>query len=52
MNGSFEKQWELWAWNLDNGKPEQLWIKMSAMNTIEEMALRLGMVLEKILPSK
>jgi hypothetical protein len=29
-----------------------LWIKMSAMNTTSDMALRLGMVLEKILPSK
>ena len=48
----FTIKWELWAWNLENGKPEQLWIKMSSMNTIEEMALRLGMVLEKILPSK
>ena len=52
VGGSFEKQWELWAWNLENNKPEQLWIKMSAMNTTSDMALRLGMVLEKILPSK
>jgi hypothetical protein len=52
VNGSFEKQWELWAWNLENNKPEQLWIKMSAMNTTSDMALRLGMVLEKILPNK
>jgi len=47
-----EMLYELWAWNLDNGKPEQLWIKMSAMNTTSDMALRLGMVLEKILPNK
>ena len=52
VNGSFEKQWELWAWNLENGKPEQIWCKMNCMNTTSEMALRLGMVLEKILPNK
>ena len=52
VNGSFEKQWELWAWNLENGKPEQLWCKMSSMNTTSEMGLRLGMILERILPKK
>ena len=52
VDGSFEKKWELWAWNLENNKPEQLWCKMSSMNTTSEMALRLGMMLEKILPTK
>jgi hypothetical protein len=44
--------YELWAWNLVNRKPEQMWCKVSQINTIEEMVLRLGMMLEKILPSK
>jgi hypothetical protein len=44
--------YELWAWNLVNSKPEQMWCKVSQINTIEEMALRLGMILEKILPNK
>jgi len=47
-----EMLYELWAWNLENGKPEQLWIPMHSMNSTNEMGLRLGMVLEKILPSK
>ena len=52
MDGSFEKKWELWAWNLENNKPEQLWCKISSMNTTSEMGLRLGMILERILPKK
>jgi hypothetical protein len=44
--------YELWAWNLENNKPEQIWMLKTEMNTIPEMGLRLGMMLEKILPSK
>ena len=46
-----EMLYELWAWNLDNGKPEQLWIPIHSMNTTSEMGLRLGMILERILPT-
>ena len=49
---SFVREYELWAWNLENNKPEQLWCKMSSMNTTSEMGLRLGMMLERILPTK
>jgi hypothetical protein len=47
----FTIKWELWAWNLENGKPEQIWCKMNCMNTTSEMGLRLGMILERILPT-
>jgi hypothetical protein len=46
-----EIKWELWAWNLENNKPEQIWMKKTEMNTIPDMGLRLGMMLEKIIPS-
>ena len=50
VNGSFEKQWELWAWNLGNNLPERMMCKVSEMNTTSGMGLRLGMILERILP--
>ena len=47
----FMAKWELWAWNLENNKPERMMCKVSAMNTTSEMGLRLGMILERILPT-
>jgi hypothetical protein len=44
-------KWELWAWNLENNKPERMMCKVSEMNTTSEMGLRLGMILERILPT-
>lgn len=44
--------YELWAWNLENNMPEQLWCPIKSINSIPEMGLRLGMILEKILPTK
>jgi hypothetical protein len=47
----FTIKWELWAWNLENNKPERMMCKSSQMNTISEMGLRLAMILERILPT-
>jgi hypothetical protein len=48
----FMAKCELWAWNLENNKPERIMCKVSEISSTSDMALRLGMVLEKILPSK
>jgi len=44
------REWlyELWAWGKD-GKPEQIWMLKGEMNSMSEMALRLGMMVEKII---
>ena len=47
----FTMKWELWAWNLGNNKPERIMCKMDCINTTSEMGLRLGMMLERIIPS-
>ena len=46
-----EVKYEMWAWNLVNTKPEQMWCKVSEINSTSESGLRLGMILEKILPN-
>jgi len=48
---TFTKKWELWGWNLENNKPEQMWCDVNQMGTRNEMGLRLAMLLEKILPN-
>ena len=48
---TFTKKWELWAWNLGNNKPEQMWCDVKQMSTTSDMGLRLAMILEKIIPS-
>jgi hypothetical protein len=42
--------YELWAWNLNNGKAEQAFYSKKELKTVEDMVLRLGLMLEKIIP--
>lgn len=42
-----EYLYELWSWGKD-GKPEQIWMMKTEMNSTNEFALRLGMMVEKI----
>jgi hypothetical protein len=42
--------YEMWAWNLENNKPEQMWFSKQELDTMEGMAMRLGVMLEKIIP--
>lgn len=49
---SNETVYELWAWNLENNKPETLWRKMDDMRSTNDMGLWLAMVLDKIIPTK
>jgi hypothetical protein len=44
--------YELWAWNLEENKPEQMWFSKQELNTVEGMVTRLGVMLEKIIPKK
>jgi hypothetical protein len=44
--------YELWAWSIENSKPIQLYYSKMEMNTIEGMLLRLGIMLEKIIPKE
>jgi hypothetical protein len=44
--------YEMWAWNIQTGRAEQMWFSMKEIDTMEGMAMRLGVMLEKILPSK
>ena len=48
---TFQTRYELWAWNLENNKPEQIWCMKTEMNSIPEFGLRLGMILERIIPN-
>jgi hypothetical protein len=48
VNGSFERQWELWAWDV-KGKPIQRWCKWNELSTIKEIGLWISYVLDKIL---
>jgi hypothetical protein len=42
--------YELWAWNLESGKPEILWRTINDIKTIEDMVLWLGYIIDKIVP--
>jgi len=42
--------YELWAWNLEENKAEQMWFSKKELDTIEGMVTRLGLMLEKIIP--
>jgi hypothetical protein len=44
--------YELWAWNMVNSMPERIYYSKMEMNTIEGMLLRLGIMLEKIIPKE
>lgn len=43
-------KYELWAWNIENSKPEVTWYTIEELNTVEGMVLRLGIMLERIIP--
>jgi hypothetical protein len=42
--------YEMWAWNLEENKAEQMWYSMQELNTVEAMVMRLGLMLEKVIP--
>ena len=44
--------YELWAWNLEKNKAETMQFSMKELDTVEGMVMRLGLMLEKILPKK
>jgi hypothetical protein len=48
----FVRGYELWAWNLEENKAEQMWFSKQELNTVEGMVTRLGVMLEKIIPKK
>ena len=48
----FIAKWELWAWNLENNKPEVKWNKLKDLETVKDGVLWVGYVLDKIIPSK
>jgi len=45
-----EIKYEMWAWNLENGKPEVKWFKQKDLETLRDGVLWVGYMLEKILP--
>jgi hypothetical protein len=45
-----EIKYEMWAWNLENGKPEVKWFKQKDLETVRDGVLWVGYMLEKILP--
>jgi hypothetical protein len=47
---SFVKVYELWAWNLEKNRAETMHFSMQEIDTIEGMVVRLGVMLEKIIP--
>jgi hypothetical protein len=47
---TFKTKYELWAWNMENSKPEVTWYTMEELDTVEGMILRLGMMLERMIP--
>jgi hypothetical protein len=47
-----EIKYEMWAWNLENNKPEVKWFKQKDLETVRDGVLWVGYMLEKILPSK
>jgi hypothetical protein len=42
--------YELWASNFETGKMEQMWFSKQELDTMDGMCMRLGLMLEKILP--
>ena len=44
--------YELWAWNLEKNKAETMQFSMQEIDTLESMVIRLGVMLEKIIPKK
>jgi hypothetical protein len=42
--------YEMWAWNLENNRAEHMQFSMKEIDTMEGMTMRLGLMLEKILP--
>jgi hypothetical protein len=42
--------YEMWAWNLENNRAEHMWFSKQELDTMEGMAMRLGLMLEKIIP--
>lgn len=47
-----ERNYEMWAWNLENNKPEVKWNKLKDLETVKDGVLWIGYVLDKIVPSK
>lgn len=47
---TLKTKYEVWAWNMESSKPESIWYTIAEMNTVESMVLRLGIMLEKIIP--
>jgi DNA integrity scanning protein DisA with diadenylate cyclase activity len=41
--------YELWGWNTQTNKPEQVWCRMRDMGSTNDFALSLGMMVEKML---
>ena len=44
--------YELWAWNSEENRAETMQFSMKELDTVEGMVMRLGLMLEKILPKK
>jgi hypothetical protein len=44
--------YEMWAWNLENNRAEHMQFSIGELDTVEGMVIRLGVMLEKILPKK
>ena len=44
------REWlyELWGWNTQTNRPEQVWCRMRDMGSTNDFALSLGMMVEKI----
>ena len=42
--------YEMWAWNLENNRAEHMQFSMKEIDTLESMVIRLGVMLEKIIP--
>jgi hypothetical protein len=49
---SFVRGYELWAWNSEENRAETMWFSKRDLETMDGMCMRLGLMLEKILPKK
>ena len=47
---SNKTEYEMWAWNLENNKPETLWRTVGDLETVKDGVLWIGYVLDKIVP--
>ncbi len=47
---TLKTKYELWAWNIENSMPESIWYTPKEIDTVESMVLRLGIMLERIIP--